>query len=298
MSDLHERIKSKLNAKKETVKTYGEDDNLMQIKSWIPVGEWFEQGTLGGGFPAGHITQVIGKSDSGKTTLVMEGMVKCQEAGGVVFLIDAEHKFSLGRFKKMGGKPSELMILPVESLEDAWNSIDEVCEEVEALRADGVTAPMMMVWDSLAASVPRKMLDEKDSGDSHMALEAKINNKNVRKLRQRIKNSELCCVVINHFYMTVPKTMYEQSELVTKGGEEFYFMSTLIIQVTPGKALTREFKKDGQDHKQQFGKVSKFKVIKSHIGGRSLRMEMNNVEIGLLDDEEMKEYQKSLRGKI
>lgn len=298
MSELLNRVKSKLNAKKETVRTYDEDDNLMQIKSWIPVGEWFEEGTGGGGFPAGHITQVIGKSDSGKTTLVMEAMVKCQEAGGLVFLIDAEHKFSLGRFKKMGGKANELLILSCDSLEEAWNKIDEVCAEVEALRAEGETAPMMMVWDSVPASVPQKILDEEDAGDAHYALEAKINNKNVRKLRQRIKKTELCCVFINHFYMTTPKTKYEQAELIIKGGEEMYFMSTLIVLVKAGAMLTRDFTKDGLKLKQDFGKVSKFKVIKSHMGSRALRMEMNNVEIGLLDDEELKEYQKTLRGKL
>lgn len=296
MSALTDRFKANLNtkAKKELVKTYDENDTLMQIASWIPVGEWFHEGTGGEGFPCGHITQIIGKTDSGKSTLAMEGMVGCQKAGGVVFLIDSEHKFSLNRFKKMGGVPQDLVIISVESLEEAWNSIHQVCEEVSKLREDGDKSAIMLVWDSVPASIPKKILEEEDAGSAHFALEAKINNKNVRKLRQAIRETELCCVFINHYYMTAPKTMYEQPEKVIKGGEEMGFMSTMISEVKSGKALMRDFK--GQ--KQQIGKVSKIQIIKGHFHGRNMRMEMNNVEIGLLNDEEFTEYQKTLRGKL
>lgn len=293
---LTERFKNKLNekSKKELVKIFTENDELLQVNSWIPVGEWFHEGTGGQGFPCGHITQIIGKTNSGKTTLLMQAMVECQKIGGVVFLIDSEHKFSLKRFKAMGGRPEDLVIIQVDSLEEAWNAIDEVCQEVAALREEGNTAPCLMAWDSVPASIPQKILDEDDAGDAHFALEAKINNKNIRKLRQAIRKTELCCVFINHYYMSTPKSRYEQPELIIKGGEETGFMSTMIVMVKGGAEISRTVK----EQKQRIGMVSKFQIIKGHFHGRNLRMEMNNVEIGLLDDDQLADYQKSLRGKF
>ena len=132
---LVDRIRNRLNdsAGKEMVKTYGENDELLQVKSWIKLKPFFKDCTGGDGFPCGHITQIIGKTDSGKTTLVMEGMVQCQKDGGVVFLIDSEHKFSMKRLTLMGGKPTEVLVTPCENLEEAWTAIEKILTEAKIL---------------------------------------------------------------------------------------------------------------------------------------------------------------------
>ena len=116
---LIEKIRARLNENsgKELVKVFGEGDSLLQVKSWIPLKPFFKLATGGEGFPCGHVTQLIGKPDSGKSTLAMEGMVSCQKLGGVVYLIDSEHKFSMGRLKLMGGKPEELMVIQTNTLD-------------------------------------------------------------------------------------------------------------------------------------------------------------------------------------
>src|ERR1700676_3419488 len=109
---LLDKIRSRLNESsgKELTKVFGEDDDLLQVKSWIPLKPFFKLATGGDGFPCGHVTQIIGKPDSGKTTLMMEGMIACQKLGGVAYLIDSEHKFSMGRFKLMGGNPRDIVV--------------------------------------------------------------------------------------------------------------------------------------------------------------------------------------------
>jgi RecA/RadA recombinase len=296
LSGLAERMKNMLNknSDREMAKSFSSASDLMQVKSWIPLKPFFKEATGGEGFPCGHITQIIGKPDSGKTTLIMEGMVATQKAGGVAFLIDSEHKFSLGRLALMGGVPEDVVVMQVDNLEQAWDAIYRVCESVETFRKEGSTAPMMMVWDSVAASVPQKILDS-EAGDAHMAVEAKINNKNVRKLRAWIKTTELACVFINHFYMTVPKSMYEQPELVVKGGEELSFFSTLIIKTKRGAKIDREI--DGQT--QTLGRMTKFEVHKGHFHGRTIVKNVHVVDLGILETkEELDAYKKTLRGKL
>jgi RecA/RadA recombinase len=289
-----EKIRARLNENsgKELVKTYGEGDSLLQVKSWIPLKPFFKMATGGDGFPCGHVSMLIGAPDSGKSTLAMEGIVSCQKLGGAVFLIDSEHKFSMGRLALMGGKPKEVLVTSTNTLEEAWDSIEKILQEVQTLRDDGFKNPIMVVWDSVAASVPESMLLG-EAGDSHFALEAKLNNKNIRRLRQSIEKTEVAMVLINHYYFTTPKTKYEQPILVVKGGEELSFMSTLIIRTKQGAKIERTV----LGEKQQIGRVTRFMVHKGHFHGRTISKDVNVVDVGILETaEDLAEYQKSLRG--
>lgn len=293
---LTDKLRARLNEGKEKdiAKSYNADEDLLQINSWIKLKPFFKEATGGEGFPCGHITQVIGKPDSGKTTLIMEGMVACQKAGGVAYLIDSEHKFSMARLELMGGVAKDVIVMPTDNLEQAWTSIDEVLKQATELREEGFKGPLMMVWDSVAASVPESIMGS-DAGDAHVAVEAKLNNKNVRRLRQAIKKTDLSCVFINHYYMTQPKTKYEQPELIIKGGEELTFFSTLIIRTKQGAKIERTVL--GQ--KQKIGRTTKFFVHKGHFHGRTIDKEVSVVDIGILESPaELEEYQKGLRGKL
>lgn len=293
---LADRIRNRLNENsgKELTKAFSEEDDLLQVKSWIPLKPFFKQGTGGDGFPCGHITQLIGKPDSGKSTLAMEGMVSCQKLGGIVYLIDSEHKFSMKRLALMGGSPKDVVVIQTENLEEAWDAIEKILNEVQTLREEGVTEPMMMVWDSVAASVPESIM-ESESGDHHVAVEAKMNNKNVRRLRQAIKKNELACVFINHYYMTQPKNKYEQSELIIKGGEELTFFSTLIVRTKQGAKISRTV----LGEEQQIGRTTRFFVHKGHFHGRTITKDVSVVDIGILETpEDLEKYKKSLRGEI
>jgi RecA/RadA recombinase len=293
---LAEKIRSRLNdsSGKELAKVFGADEELLQVNSWIPLKPFFKESTGGEGFPCGHITQIIGKPDSGKTTLVMEGMVACQKMGGIVFLIDSEHKFSMSRLQLMGGNPKDIIVIQTDTLEEAWTGIDSVLKQVQELRDEGVKEPMMMCWDSVAASVPESIMTS-EAGDFHVAVDAKLNNKNVRRLRQAIKKTGLACVFINHFYMTQPRTPYEQSELIIKGGEELSFFSTLIIRTKQGAKIERTV--GGQ--KQKIGRTTRFFVHKGHFHGRTIDKDVSVVDIGILENaEELDKYKKGLRGEL
>jgi len=293
---LVDKIRNRLNenAGKELVKVFGEEESLLQVKSWIPLKPFFKLGTGGDGFPCGHVTTIIGKPDSGKSTLAMEGMVSCQKLGGIVYLIDSEHKFSMGRLALMGGNPKDVMVIQTDTLEEAWTAYETVLKEVQTLREEGVTAPMMLVWDSIAASVPESMM-QSEAGDAHMALEAKLNNKNIRRLKQLIQKTELACVHINHYYMTNPKTKYEQPELIIKGGEELSFMSLLTLRTKQGAKITRTV----LGEEQQIGRTTRFFVHKGHFHGRTITKDVFVVDIGIIEtQEELNEYKKSLRGEL
>lgn len=289
-----DKIRNRLNENsgKELTKVFDADNDLLQVANWIEMKPYFKDGTGGKGFPCGHLTQIVGKPDSGKTTAMMEGIVACQKAGGVTYLIDSEHKFSMARLQLMGGIPKDVIVIQVENLEEAWDAIEKILAECSTLREEGFAGPLMMCWDSVAASVPDSILTS-ESGDAHVAVEAKLNNKNIRRLRSQIKKTDVACVFINHYYMTQPKSKYEQSVMVIKGGEELEFLSTLILVTKKGAKITRTI----HGEEQQIGRTTRFTVHKGHFHGRTIIKDVSVVDIGILDTaEELEAYKKSLRG--
>ena len=266
----------------------------VQVKDWLEMRQDFKDIVGDLGLPQGHITQFFSEApDSGKTTELITCMIACQKAGGIVNFIDSEQKFPWERFTLMGGIVEEVNHIEVDSLEEAWDAWDYLGKVSLEMREEGIEVPIMAAWDSIPASVPDAIMNEKEAGKAHMAVEAKINNKNVRKLRQIIKRAKITAVFINHSYWSMPQFPNRPQE-VLKGGSEMYFMTTLAIKYSKGKRLDREFKSE----KQRIGQTVHVEVKKGHFSGRTMKKTLNIVEHGFISNEELKEYKESLKGKI
>lgn len=255
-------------------------EELLQVNSWIKMPEYFTAcAGWGEGVPCGHITQIVGKSDTGKTTVVIDAMVKCQEQGGIVFMIDSEHKFPTKRFTKMGGDIKRVIPLLSNTLEEAWDNFGEVINQVEALRKKGFKGPILLVWDSIAASVP-DAIAESEAGDHHVAIQAKINNKQVIKFRQQLRKYEIAAILINHTYLTMPK--FGIPVETPKGGEELYFQSTLILKTQRVGSITRE--RNGR--KEIIGLTTKLRPFKSHVSDIKADVTIHMIGKGIHEGEE------------
>lgn len=275
---LNERVGQKITSEITRI------EDLVQVESWVDMAPFFQRAVGAQGLPVGHITQVIGKSDTGKTTIIMSAMVRVQKAGGLIYLIDSEHKFSFERFKVMGGSPEDLIILVVDSLEEAWNALDSVNADIADFRKTDKDTQVMVVWDSVAASVPDSIL-ESNAEDKHVSVDAKINNTNIRKLRKRIRDNRIIALFINHSYWTMPR--FGAPEEVIKGGSEMFFMSTLILKTKRRAWLKREIEKIPE----KYGVHSLLEVFKGHLGGAKAITPFYIVGQGILNDEaSLKEY--------
>ncbi len=289
---LAARLRNSINKRldKQVARTMTSTEELLQVDSWIEMPEFFQHAVGGKGFPCGHITQIVGESDTGKTTMLMEAMVRTQKAGGLCFLIDSEHKFSFKRYAEMGGVAEDITVMSVDSLEEAWNSIHAVIQEITEIRKANPGLPVFLAWDSVAASVPDALL-EADSEDHHVSVEAKINNKEVRKARQAIKRSNIAAVFINHTYMDMPK--FGIAKEILKGGKEMFYLSTLIIKTKRRAWLDRTV--GGLN--QRYGAHSLLEVFKGHLGGEKTTTEFWVVGKGILGSKtEYDDYRATLKG--
>ena len=262
-----------------SIKATSQED-LVQVKTWIDMPEYFQRCVGAQGVPCGHITQIYGDSDTGKTTIVMDAMIRVQKEGGVVYLIDSEHKFDFDRFKTMGGTPENILTIVVDTLEEAWNGFDDVLQSIQEIREDGdADTKFLLVWDSVPASVADKVLDS-DAGKAHVSVEAKINNTNVRRLRQKVRKADAAAMLINHAYMTMPTFGYAKE--VLKGGTEMFYMSTLIVKTAKKGDLKRVI--GGID--EVYGIKSSLKCKKGHLGPVKATTEFFIAAPGILSTKE------------
>lgn len=208
-------------------------DQANQVDQWIEMPEWFLPllgigKSQGKGIPCGHITQFFGDPDTGKTSMLIQAMIECQKQGGIVFLLDAEQKFPYDMFVLMGGDLNRLIPLVANSSEEAWELFDSVIQQVRELRKKDPLIKILLVWDSITASIPDAIL-ESEAGDHNVATQAKQNNQEILKLRQSIRRTNIAAILINHHYAKIDKYASGPMEIL-KGGKELYWQSTLIVK--------------------------------------------------------------------
>jgi len=82
----------------------------------------FDYGLLGiGGLPRGHFIEISGPEKTGKTTLIIHAIAACQAAGLVPCVIDPKGAVTedVARAVRIGVDPSQVLIVPIDSSEDA-----------------------------------------------------------------------------------------------------------------------------------------------------------------------------------
>lgn len=218
------------------------------------------------GLPFGRIVQISGKPDSGKSTHAMAFMKDAQTQGYLVILWDSERKFSAKRFdEKIGGSSDNLVVVDTNKIIDGAKAVAQFVHAAKEMNPD---VKILIVWDSVGASL--NSTEDKDDGTEDFSqqpgVSAKENSyaiKKFNKLANKYINNEtgeasIATLIINQTYSSIGMGAPTQIE---KGGQEIYYLSSLIIQLSRKKDLTRV--KGGETYK--YGIVSRAKVKKNHL---------------------------------
>lgn len=215
------------------------------------------------GLPFGRIVQIAGKPDSGKSTHAAVFMKEAQEQDVTVILWDSEKKFSKTRFEKMGGNPDELLLVKTNTIIDG---VKGVAQLVHAIKEQSPTQKILIVWDSVGASVNKTEDNEENEDYSRQpgisAKEISFAIRKLNKLTTQYMDKEtgedsIATLTINQVYQNLGSVGYTE-----KGGQELYYLSSLILQLSRKADLTRT--KNGEKYK--YGIVSRCKVRKNHMG--------------------------------
>ena len=192
----------------------------------IPTGSLGLDIALGvGGIPRGRVTEIYGPEASGKTTLCQHIIAEAQRRGGIASFIDTEHVLDPSYAVRCGVNVDELYISQPDHGEQAL----EIAEALVHSRALYV-----IVIDSVAALIPRAEL-EGDMSEPHMALQARLMSKALRKLAGAIKRSNTAVIFTNQLRMKLG-VMFGSPE-TTSGGRALKFYASIRLDIRRVQAL-------------------------------------------------------------
>lgn len=221
------------------------------------------------GLPLGHITQIFGLSDSGKTSILFHAAAEAQKQGILPVLIITEGKVSWDRAERMGFDKSNAVIEYATYLEDIFRIIDRVVSDVKMGRLPFNT---MIFVDSIGNSVSVESVKENKDGTTEMGgammKAAKVIREQCRIFSHKINDTRkisspfsVGLTFINHAYRQPPAFPGGPTTLVPYGGDGIWLASSLVIRTKKGSKLTA--KKDSQT--LAFGITSKISVDKNHV---------------------------------
>lgn len=205
-----------------------------------------------GGYPRGRLVEISGDESSGKTSFALEALAKCQaeDPEAIAILCESEHAFQAARAETFGVDPERLLLIEPYSLEDAINGMRHA---LETLPDNG--PPSMIVWDSIAASVPHARIDEDLGGKKQPGEVARIMSDACKKLIPLASRKGTSLVFINQIRMKIGIAFGDPT--TTPGGLAVPFFSSIRLRLWGGKGI-----KLGLGHKGRYVTV---KAIKNKL---------------------------------
>jgi len=259
------------------------------------------------GIPRGHITQIIGHSDTGKTTSMLLAIKSAMEMGDIPVIMITEGKWDFNRLKLVGA--------PIHQNEDgSWegnfiyrddlNTVEEWGEFINDLLKQQEKSPepfnLFFCTDSIG-TIPCQMTYEGKGGKQHTASKlSDIVGLNLHHKITRTRKEECpyysTMLIINQCWVFTPQTYMAQPVLKPKGGEAIYTHSSMVLKfgATTHSSKTKiDAVKGGR--KVLFGHKTKITLDKDHINGKSFNdVKIISVPHGYIDDtkEAIEEYKK------
>lgn len=224
----------------------------------IPTGSLSLDNALGvGGIPQGRVVEVFGPEASGKTTLMLHMIANAQKLGGVAGFIDAEHALDLNYAKALGVDLGRLMIHQPDHGEQALELADALL--------DAMTAPDIVVVDSVASLVPKAEIDG-EIGDQFVGLQARMMSQALRRLVVKASQTGATLLLTNQVRQAI-NTGGFGPRTTQPGGNALKFYSSVRLEIKRigsikegGSAST-----DDSEGASAIGNRVKIKVVKNKV---------------------------------
>ena len=239
---------------KDYIGTFSGDNPIDLVEEWIPstsnllnyMGGHPELGV----FPQGKVIEIYGPRSSAKSLILYDTGMNCQRMGGRFILVDSESSMHKGLGIYLGINMETLIYANTRSQEEAH---DFMRKSTNNLREKGFEGPILLGWDSVAASASDRELDQDfEEGKSEMGARARENSKFMRVCAPEFSQNNITCIFINQIRKKLG-VMFGKTE-TRPGGEAIPFHASMGIEVRKFKNLTV-----GKSNKRIIGhKVSVF----------------------------------------
>jgi len=240
------------------------------------------------GLPLGHISQIYGMSDGGKSSLAFHAAAQAQKQGIMPVFIITEGKVDWNRAAAMGLNKEEAITMDATYLEDVFDA------------GSGILPTDVMIFvDSIGNTLSRASVTTNKDGTSEiggaMMKSAKVIRENMRVFTHKINDTRkvsypffVGLTFINHAYKSPPAFPGGPTTEVPYGGDAIWFSSSLVIKTKKIQKLKATVNKE----QKIFGIVSKLQVDKNHLSNTSNMSEFVVVAGDIIpnDPEAIKDY--------
>jgi len=243
--------------------------NLKEITPFmfIPTGSWVINSLIGdgtnngkaGGFPRGHIVEIMGDESSGKTTLGMSAIKQCQLQGGIPIWLDFERTFHKQYAKNIGIDldPNKLVLIEPNHFQHGAKFINDAL----------LMKPPLIVVDSVSAMIPKEVLEGAIDEGSRIGLQAQLMSMFLAYITKKLQPVDTCLVFINQM-RSVIKSQYERGPSEeSSGGKALRYYAAVRIKLETGKVETVSEKSliTGKTEKKPVNIMVNVKMIKNRI---------------------------------
>jgi recombination protein RecA len=255
---------------KESIKA---SDVPFKKDSYIELNAALKEVTGLPGMPQGHVMQIYGPSNGGKSSLGFHLAAQAQKKGILPIFIITEGKINLDRLALMGVDENNMILTHSTYIEDVFKEVDKFMVD----QANGsLPKDILFIVDSIGNTISRDSLKTNKDGTSElggaMMKVSRVIRENMRVCSHRINDTRkvnsphfASMVFINHSYKTPPSFPGGPTTDTPYGGDGIFYSSSLVIKVRKTKQLKAI--KDKKDY--SFAIVSKISVEKNHVNGVS-----------------------------
>jgi recombination protein RecA len=178
------------------------------------------------GFPAGHLSEIFGQTNQGKSLLAYHILAECQRRGGVSILIDTEYAYEMPRLQALGVNPGDLWVWQPTTLEEMFEKIDYGIHRLRDTYK--FTGPVVVVVDTIAG-MPAAV--EVAGGYDHqtMGVSARVIGLGLRKIMPLIAEHKVVLIFCNQLRQTLEQ--YGE-KFVTYGGMKIPQWSVYRVRIS------------------------------------------------------------------
>lgn len=251
----------------------GENDVEQEPKHWLDMGypplNKILSGDYARGLPSGRIIEIYGPSAAGKTLLATQAMIAAQRAGGIAIFIDWERAFNAKFAAEMGLDTTFPKFIYKRS--DTWEAGNtaamKIAETIRKTKAIPEDAPIVAVFDSVAAAVPKSVMFDKDGklrGIDELTMNdttalARVTSTTLKSVNQYVGSFEMTAIYLNQI-RTKPGVVYGDPT-TTPGGGSMEFYASIRIALGAKKIMG----KDATGDKEFLGRLIGFETKKNKV---------------------------------
>lgn len=236
--DFSQELISQLNKERKDKIAFNllTDDAPTNIKRWISTGseqlDYIIANKAGGGLPEGRIIEISAEPGKGKSHLAYHAAKATQALGGIVVYIDTENATSLDNLRNLGVDVSKRFVfIQTACTEEVFQAAEAAILKTRAMSAD---IPVLVVWDSVAASSPKAEL-EGEYDQNSIGLNARVIGKGMRKIVGILGSEKVVFLIINQTRIKVGVMFGDPT--TTPGGMAIPFASSVRIRLQGGTPL-------------------------------------------------------------